>query len=422
MRDFWKVGVLLVFIFGLGACAKQTEEISECAALTQGGQHVEEEANKQGISKALTEKVISLKQGKVMEGIKKRGADSIYYCNEENIKDLEDYGLGLPILVCKDPVYDITYYVNYGRDYFIYAFQDGISELVLEIPARELYCINGELFFLVDSYELYKLEDITEGNVLKYNPTNGEVNVVLTVQAEDMVVYPDGICYEILDKVVTLENGSIMPYVSRFYYSFSEKESNKFGSQLVKMNRWKKGHFVVELEVNEETGLGMPSGIHLENVKNEVVGSCDGLDTFPEGCRIVGDYLYYIDATEASLRKYSLKTGEEATVIEFAILTGGWNDFVIKDDIVYVDNLLRVSLKDGKQYDVEVSGKVGTEGYFDALYTDGEHLFCVNDGTLWYLTEERVNESGIQKEMLAGRYVEYNCYEYCLHSLGLVTD
>ena len=61
--------------------------------------------------------------GKGLEELTVKGTDNPYYCNlEENLK-MAFTADNEPIYVCKDPVYDITYYVNYGRDNFIYVLK-----------------------------------------------------------------------------------------------------------------------------------------------------------------------------------------------------------------------------------------------------------------------------------------------------------
>lgn len=97
---------------------------------------------------------ISSSQGRVLENLMEVGEDSAYYCNlQENMRgnnggDAKDYR----VLLCKDPVYDITYYVNYGRDYYIYALRGETYEASL----YELY-LNGEIVFTIeaDIYEGY---------------------------------------------------------------------------------------------------------------------------------------------------------------------------------------------------------------------------------------------------------------------------
>lgn len=410
-------GFLFILLFvgllycGTG-CVDEKKPMEASPVLTGNVDSEKDEFTKNGISKSLSENVVSLKKGKILENIERVGEDSQYYCNCENMKNREDYGTGYPVLVCKDPVYHITYYVNYGRDYFVYALRNGVSELVLEIPARELYCKDGELFFLVDSYEIYELDGIENGNVLKYNPTDGTVEFVFMEKAEDIMVYPDGICYEITDKVVTLENGSMMPYISRYYYSFAEKTVKKFESQLCKMNRWEKGQFELELTVDEETGLGQPSGVHLKEIVTGEIKTLENLKGFAEGCRIVGDDLYYVQSKTTTLMRYHLKTGEETVVAELALSTSSSTDFIIYEDVAYFGNFLRVSLTDGKQYGAGLEGKQTAQEHMDAFYTDGETLFCINNGKIWKLTEKRIAESGFEKEHIVGRHIEYNCYEY----------
>ena len=53
--------------------------------------------------------------------------------------------------VCVDDVTGAVYYVNVGRDYFLYRIKDGKSELAVELPANYLYTHEGVLYFLLDA-------------------------------------------------------------------------------------------------------------------------------------------------------------------------------------------------------------------------------------------------------------------------------
>ncbi len=76
------------------------------------------------------------------------GADDAFYCNlEENMKP--EYGMeSTPVLVCKDPVYDITHYVNYGRDEYIYAYWEEVAELAYatKLSTSDMLLFNGVVY------------------------------------------------------------------------------------------------------------------------------------------------------------------------------------------------------------------------------------------------------------------------------------
>ncbi len=404
------VVLLLCMMLSFVSCGKEETEAVTTKPPEQTAENLEngteDEWKQAGISRLFSENVISLKQGKVLENLEIVGEDSPYYCNlEENMRG-GGYIEERRVLVCKDPVYDITYYVNYGRDYFIYALRDGMSELVLEIPASELYCKDGELYFMVEAYGLYEFSGIAQGNILKYNPVDGTVKMIIEEQVFDMVVYPDGICYETLELIEMYESGPAY-YIYRFYFSFAEQETEEFDNSECLLERWREYSLVWEEE----------GGVYLANREGEKVRSLVNLEKLPYCYWIKDECMYYVKSD--LLMRYHFETGEETVLAELGIDTFIVDDFIIQNDVVYFGNLLRVSLKDGAQYYAWIKDRSMGPGYdLNTFYSDGENLYCINSGQIWRMTEERIAENGYKAKRLEGRYVEYNCYEYRLEPLG----
>ena len=70
--------------------------------------------------------------------------------NEKNTLDVNIKSGSNQILLCNDYENDIVYYINYGRDYFIYRIKDGKSELVVEMPAKSIFHKRGKLYFILE--------------------------------------------------------------------------------------------------------------------------------------------------------------------------------------------------------------------------------------------------------------------------------
>jgi len=370
-------------------------------------------------------------QGAILENLTVVGEDNEYYCNlEANVKrTFLHQDLEYPVLVCKDPVYDITYYVNYGRDYFIYAKRGDVTQKVLEIPAKDLFCRQGILYFRTDSYDRYEFDSFVEGAVLAYDPSDGSVEVVIDKPVHEMVVYPDGIAY--FEKESTLsEDGTkeLSFRLWRYFYSFESGETAGPDKPQKTLARWKGNSLVIGYE--EENGK-KKAVYRLETPEGEVIAELTGLTEALESRRtnesgacyleaycVLGDNIYYTDIKNNWLLCYDIVSGKEKTVVELAeeILYG--NAYIVQDDAAYFGNGIKYSFVLNKQYKVELRGR--GHARIQNFYTDGESLYVLADGKLWLYEETRTGESGmlVSSYFLPGRMIVRNYYEGILHPLG----
>ena len=81
-------------------------------------------------------------------------------------------------LFCIDDVTGAVYFVNQYRDWYIYRLWEGKAELAVALPAKELYMWDGTLYFMAESYGLYDLENISDGDIFAYTPKEGVVELV----------------------------------------------------------------------------------------------------------------------------------------------------------------------------------------------------------------------------------------------------
>ncbi|MBP3595675.1 MAG: hypothetical protein J6J44_14230 [Lachnospiraceae bacterium] len=455
-----KLTVLVVFILiGLTACNKPVEGTDPAenkeATVNPGGKEKvtfggkEEATDSQGEPEkiAVTRKEYGTEEveleGKGLGELTVKGTDNTYYCNlEENLK-MAFTADNDPIYVCKDPVYDLTYYVNYGRDNFIYVYRKEGSVLAMAIPARDLYCKEGELYFIAETDGQYQLSGFAQGNILKYNPVAGSVTVVVDCSADKMIVYPDGICYrEILEET---KNGDWTTRTEEYiFYSFATGESIAFPKGVDSLRRWN-GYW---LQREEEIGMLSASDPSLQTPEMQALlaqgytfGTATGIikelrlldiqgnivETFPGAAGIsrynymIGDYVYYVEKRQneentekrSYLIQYDKNTGiheDVALLGQGIILSGG--DMLIHKNVVYFDHHIRVELDTGAQCLMQYAedGFTPTIEYF---YTDGETMFCLGDGKLWVF-EELPGDFVITRELITGVPLEIGTYEYRL--------
>ncbi len=136
---------------------------------------------------------------------------------KEDLEEIEESGLGKyngfneryndganPF--CIDERTGAVYFVNLNNDYFIYRLKDGETELVVELPAKALYMYDGVLYFLLESYGYYIMENLYDGDVCAYSPKDGTVEL-LYAAGEKAKDYEDEDFRNLLQRVVVDEEG-----------------------------------------------------------------------------------------------------------------------------------------------------------------------------------------------------------------------
>ena len=119
----------------------------------------------------------------------------------------------------------ILYFVNQNQDRFIYCLRDGMAELAVPLPARELYYRQGILYFVVDNYEKYTLEGVQNGDIFAYNPAEGTVELVYSLgwrynEWTQLRVDEDGIyvsCFVEDGEYVEVDGEKLKTYETEYY-------------------------------------------------------------------------------------------------------------------------------------------------------------------------------------------------------------
>ncbi len=434
--------VMFVFIFmGVMACKQLTGDImhaeyGKTESITGKPEEIEVKNREYGSEEILLE-------GKKLEQLTVTGEDDAFYCNlEENMK-IECGAESAPVLVCRDPIYDITYYINYGRDNFIYAYRNGQTELAVEIPARDLFCKAGELYFIATDNGRFHFSGFERGNILKYNPKDGIVAVVVECNADRMMVYSDGICYE---QVGEMEQSGELQFRTEesFFFSFATGESSPFPKKVDMLRRWKGQWLQLQKEILEigdasdvseldplvqyalslgYTVAGVEGGvaaINLMDIQGTVQGTLQNVKGVSKEYWIGGDSIYYVEQRKGEkktegrsvLRQYDMRTGVHKDVAMLDYPTElSFSDMILYNGVAYFGNGLRVALDDGAQcYMQSVKGDTSRLEYF---YTDGENLFCMSNGKLWLFEEQQKTPLG-EQEFVAGVPLEIGTYVYQL--------
>ena len=202
-----KLRLKLLFILGLilllGGCTALTEQDSAVTPATDAyiAEDLFETTNSQ--------ETITLPEKKQDEISGKETSDLPEYLKpQENIEYVKydsanrfrspDYTRDLNSMFCIDQDTGVAYFVNQNKDWYIYRLVNDNVELVIDLPARELYVINGKVYFILEDYDKYVLQELTEGDVYAYTIATGCLERVfqaerLQYEIYRMKPYEDGI-------------------------------------------------------------------------------------------------------------------------------------------------------------------------------------------------------------------------------------
>lgn len=129
-------------------------------------------------------------------------------------------------LVCPDTENGITYYVNYGKDNYIYQLKDKKNTLLVKKKANYLQIWNNELYFLQDSSEVDNTDSFCyPQNIYKYNLDTGELSLVLDVSANWLYVNAEGIFYT----EVKINEENLTELITGYHLAFDSDTPEKTG-------------------------------------------------------------------------------------------------------------------------------------------------------------------------------------------------
>lgn len=334
--------------------------------------------NQSSLDKADIEQEKKIYNGYTWGALEQKGKDDDVYCNlPENVNGLDNM-----LLVCHDPKYDILYYVNYGVDYLIYGCRDGETEKIADIPAKRLFCRDGKLYFIAESYGMDSLDGL-DGQIFEYDPVTGQILTIMEEQVTSMMVYQDGI-YCTIDEMKELGDGSfLLDRVVKYYSFFDEKMIVLQDISGVVRTLYRCGQdflfYVIgsyqgedeELLKMAEYGKEINSYIGMKlgdlNMMNEK--ALDNLLVLND-FYATDDKIYYVQNMEndADFVVYSIDSKLESRYPLSSLEQGA---YIVFDDCAYFSDLTGIDLKNGKQLEFFA------DEYCDILewYSDGVNLY-----------------------------------------------
>ena len=176
------VGISLIF-FGMVGCATQPNIVTP----TTGIEKNETLAPTKEIEKketpiptkevTITPEVI--KEDKLLEALKELPISMEGY-NALNRKLSTDAEIGLEGCsdFCVDETTGVIYFVNQGKDNYLYQIKEGEVQVAVEMPVQQIYPYQGLVYFMVDKSDTYDLQEKHSGDIYCYTPASGAVELV----------------------------------------------------------------------------------------------------------------------------------------------------------------------------------------------------------------------------------------------------
>ena len=210
----------------------------------------------------------------------------------------DELGLTGQSLFCIDEATGVVYFVNQGKDYYLYRIKDGEVKLAVAMPVKQVYTYQGLVYFMIESYEKYELEGLHNGDIYCYTPATGTVELVYELgtlqlsKEHKLTVNENGIYFSYF-----IEKENKRTYY-HYYLPFGESKPVK-DTEMMTLEGW-------DNYVFNYTSSG--TGIVLQNRNGNKE---DNIELSNRGYRfcVKGDYLYSAERTYISC--VNLKTGEE---------------------------------------------------------------------------------------------------------------
>ena len=273
-------------------------------------------------------------------------------------------------LFCIDGATGISYFVNQGKDYYLYQLKDGKADLVVAMPAKEVFAYGGFVYFMIDRYGIYELTDIREGDIYCYNPSNGMVQLV----------HEAGLIENAQNHKLKVDENGIY-----FSYSIEEKETSE-------MKYYYHLPFDDEKYMTEE-GWGnyrfsyMPELVLISRTEGEK--DVRNLSMNPFRYCVVEDNLYSVELGSAVLSCLNLQT-EEKVEYDFSkvaeqVHQGSLDEktvilqsFLVMDEEIWaagINELYYMDIERGVATYYKLVTEEGKQCRIESLYTDGKQLY-----------------------------------------------
>ncbi len=280
-------------------------------------------------------------------------------------------------MVCPDNKNNTVYFVNYGKDNYIYQIKDGISTILIEKKAHSLQLWEDKLYFIS-----YESSNTYQGDIYSYDLITKKLEVIQKGPADLLYIDNFGIFYYKYDV-----NG----YFNGYVLTIEEDKSTKVD-------------YILPISYNEFQIHGSNDGIYLKEDNNESLLLAP-LEYASNKLNVQNEHLIFVDSSH--IYTMNLTNAETKVICLEEYKVAYIYDYVVIKDTIYISDggsIFTIPLVGGdlKRYAV-VSENINERYDINNLYSDGRNLYGItsdfnnnNKMVAITLTKNKNNISQIQ--------------------------
>ena len=291
-------------------------------------------------------------------------------------------------MFCLDETTGVVYFVNEGKDNFLYRMKDGEVALAVAMPVKQLYPYEGSVYFMVDDYGKYQLEGMKTGDIYCYTPSIGAVEPVYAAGTISKETFEKARNYKLLVEEsgihfsyeVVGEDSVIHTYCYSLPFGASEAIED---TRCTAEKGWKEYYFGPSYRVAED-------GSYVITLISRETGERTKLSARGAAYCVIGDVLYYAD--HISIESLNLATGERISYdFTEAMKTREYMEsdtklmdyFTVTEDAFWFSTRCKIYRVDLQTKEITcgvIPGKTkGTYYYVHELYTDGKEVYALTN-------------------------------------------
>lgn len=384
-KQKWLRVMLMLLLVSMTACNKEKENIDEIVQTTPRVTSAIFEADEFSESGNFKIKISSLQELKGKRAIfEKIDASEMAEYNAANRCRSRDVEENQQSLFCVTSDTGVVYFINQNKDWYIYQLKDGVSELAVELPARELYMWEGTLYFMIEDYDKYELAGINENDIFAYTPEDGTIRFVYAAKEfENAYDSHLGVDKNGLYLCCSKDGREVEVYgqktnVIDFFYYRLPHNGNEVEEDPYRMAVPGWGDYYL----NSITSILVP--------RNEEAGETIELGASGSKCCIIGDKFYSVSSGSILLSITDIPSGEIKSYDckpVFKNLIGedlekpqvSWvQSFTVTRDYVWMvvrgKYLVRIEPESGE---IQCFVMESRNCYIEKLYTDGGNVYAL---------------------------------------------